>query len=47
MITSFLANIPWIIGGIVLGVIFDEFFRALWKKIKARGVKVVDDIRDR
>jgi len=47
MITSFLANIPWIIVGIVLGVIFDEFFRALWKKIKARGKEVVEDIRSK
>jgi hypothetical protein len=47
MITSFLANIPWIIVGIVLGVIFDEFFRALWKKIGARVKKIVEDIRNK
>lgn len=46
MITAILANSGWIIGGIVIGVIFDEFFRALWKKIKAKGEEVVDDVRN-
>jgi len=47
MITAILANSGWIIGGIVLGVIFDEFFSKLFKRGRAKAKEVVEDIRNR
>ncbi len=31
-----LSAILWFGGGIVVGVIFDETFRAIWAKVKAK-----------
>jgi hypothetical protein len=47
MIIAILSNLPWLIGGIVLGVIFDEFFSKVFKRGRAKVKEVVEDIRNK
>ena len=37
-----LGNLIWLAGGIALGVVFDETFRAVWAKVKAKKDEVLD-----
>lgn len=36
----------WLAGGVVLGVVFDETFRAVWKRVRTKGEEVVNKVRD-
>lgn len=37
----------WLLGGIVLGVVFDEFFSKVFKRGRDKVKEVADDVRNR